>query len=152
MKNDRNDSTPADESASGLCRITYIGEQTKIVPSVSFVTHWDLLSSPVATQVRHANDQLHPGTIALCSPRELDGIHRIVQPYLTKRAAGNAMECLAILIHRISAQGTPSAAETVITRDEAREFLEMIEGALHEQNAYAREALARIRLQLPPKK
>lgn len=152
MTNDQTNSAPTDESASVFCRITYIGEQTKIVPSVSFLTNWELLNSAVATQVRHANDHLHPGTIALCTVRELDRIHSVVEPYLTRNAAGpNAIECLAIVLHRISALGAASATETVITRDEAPDFLERIERALDEQNDHARTALKRIRLQIPVK-
>jgi hypothetical protein len=145
MKDDPIYAAQPDELRQALCRITFLGEQTKLVPSVLLLTHWSIARS--APSAQHANDRA--SVPVLCTPEEMSAVLAAMQQFDDGLPQNTDEAMVGVLFQRTS-QRKAVVGETTLARDRAKAFLEAVQSAIDDRNTSGRAALERMRLQIRP--
>jgi hypothetical protein len=145
MKDDPIYAAAPDDLRQALCRITFLGEQTKLVPSVLLLTHWSIARN--APSAQHANDRA-PVPV-LCTPEEMSGVLEAMRQF-DDGLRLNAEEGMVGVLFQRTSQRSAVVGETTLAREGAKAFLEAVQSAIDDRNKSGRDALERMRLQIRP--
>lgn len=139
---------PEDALEQAVCRLTYLGEQTKPVPSVVFATdrpRMDAFTRLPERAAVHANDRAVEPAFVTCSSEELGGLMAAARDRAWPTVEPRPFLSFAAL--RLPS-GEAWGDEGFIPRTEAAELLSRMSAALDADNAAAHAALATFRLRI----